>query len=163
VFLFVLYGVAAWILAAKWRRQLRGFLSVALSLALLFTAAWLYTQLSHWTNGRVALPLMQVLLYPYIALIAAGGIFLVLLPRTGVRRPGHCARCEYDLVALEPTASLGVICPECGLAHQPGTLVSLDDIRARDELHLIRARSATRPQAPAPPGEGPRSTPSAAA
>ncbi len=177
--LFVLYGMGAWILAAKWRRLWRGYFAVAASLVILLLAAAFYARLSRWSGGRIALPLMQILLYPYIALVFMGSLFLVAMPRTHTRRPGHCARCDYDLIGLEPTVrSLGtigvsdaslipapaaVLCPECGHAHEPCTLISYEELDRRRELDLIRARSATRHQAPAPPSAAPPSAPSEAA
>ncbi len=172
--LFVLYGMGAWILAAKWRRLWRGYFAVALSLIILLLAASFYAKLSRWTGGRIALPLMQILLYPYIAVIFMGSLFLVAMPRPHTHRHGHCARCDYDLAGLEPslptlaaianaTTPLAVRCPECGHAHEPTTLLSLDELARRRELDLIRARSATRHQAPAPPSAAPPSAPREAA
>lgn len=116
VLAFAIYAVLVWYLAARWRRRLAGFASVAAGLAVLVATAWLHIRLSVWTHGRIYLPVLQALLYPYIVLVGVVGVYVTCLPRAA--RPMHCSSCDYDLAGLG--ASLPR-CPECGLVHTPVT------------------------------------------
>ncbi len=107
--LFSIYAVIVWFAAARYRRQWGSFASVAAGLAGLILIALLHIQLSRWTNGRIFLPVLQAMLYPYIGLVALVGLYLSCLPRAMAATA--CRACEYDLTGL---AADRVVCPECG-------------------------------------------------
>jgi len=111
VFFFPVYGVICWLLALRFRRSWKGLGVVALGVLGLVVIAWIHWRLSIITHGRVYLPILQLLLYPYTALVGLGGLFMVALPR----RPGfgQCRACGYGLAGLEAGAT-GIVCPECG-------------------------------------------------
>jgi hypothetical protein len=109
MFAFVVYAVLAWYLAFKWRREWRGFGVVLLSLAGVALVAYFHICLNRWTNGRIYLPVLQVLLYPYGVLVGMVGVFLAVLP---LRHKFSCRACGFELSGLE---SDNPRCPECGL------------------------------------------------
>lgn len=105
--LFVGYAVVAWVLTCKHRRTLLGFAIMLASVALLVAIGAAHRQLGVY-NPNLYIEGMQVLLYPYIVLVAAVGVFLVVLPH---RPPDHCVSCGYSLEGLARPVH---ICPECG-------------------------------------------------
>lgn len=108
---FVVYAVLVWWAAYHWRRRWRGYgASVAGVMGLVFLA-FLHWKLSEWTHGRIYLPVLQVLLYPYTLLVGAGGVFMASMPKM---LPFRCASCGYDLEGLEGEIAA---CPECGREH----------------------------------------------
>lgn len=109
MFVFALYAVLVWWAAAHWRRRWGAFAAVTGGMALLVVVAWFHYLLNEWTAGRLYLPVLQVVLYPYIALVGLIGYFVACLPRT--KLAGHCRVCEYDLRGLEDET---LTCPECG-------------------------------------------------
>lgn len=113
MFVFALYAVLVWWAAARWRRQWGSFASVLGGMAFLVVVAWFHLLLNEWTEGRLYLPVLQVVLYPYIVLVGLIGFFVACLPRT--KMPGHCRICGYDLRGLEEETSM---CPECGVLMQ---------------------------------------------
>ncbi len=165
--LFSIYAVIVWFAAARYRRQWGSFASVAAGLAGLILVALLHIQLSRWTNGRIYLPVLQAMLYPYIGLVALVGLYLSCLPR-GMAATA-CRACEYDLTGL---AAEHVVCPECGREAGARELeaIAIEALGARgspapvpvgqaaapDRKRIIRARIARgRPRpasAPAAPG-----------
>lgn len=116
MFFFPVYAVACWLLAYRGRRSWRGWAAVVLGVMGLLGASWVHWRLSVVTDGRVYLPILQLLMYPYTALVALGGVFVVLLPRR--HAPGHCHACGYRLDGLEDQTCGeqpgGITCPECG-------------------------------------------------
>lgn len=128
MFVFVIYAVMVWYLAARWRRRWAGFAAVFGGLMLLLLLAWLHIQIYYWTDGAIGLPVLQILLYPYIMLVFGIGLFTACLPRAAL--PGQCLFCRYDLSGLESETT---ICPECGidLALPPeATLAAIEALRA---------------------------------
>jgi hypothetical protein len=109
MFAFVVYAVVIWYAAARFRRQWESFAWVAGGLAGLLLVAWLHTKLSDWTDGRIFLPVLRSLLYPYTALVVAVGLFIACLPVGRVKV--DCPTCDYDLRGLEDEVNS---CPECG-------------------------------------------------
>lgn len=110
--LFVAYALAVWFLAYQQRRRARALLVISGALLVLHTV-----NVAHgWVAARYdythLLPVFRVLMYPYMALVAAMGLFLAVMPRRLALVP--CRLCEYELHEL--TAELGpdVACPECG-------------------------------------------------
>jgi hypothetical protein len=112
VFFFPVYAVICWVLACRFRRTWRGVGVVALGVLGLVALGWVHWRLSVITHGRVYLPIMQLLLYPYTALVAMGGVFMVSMPRRPGR--GECRACGYRLAGLE-AGEAGIVCPECGV------------------------------------------------
>lgn len=116
MFLFVVYAVLVWYLACRWRREWRGLGVVALGLAGVGLVAIVHYKLHVWTEGRVYLPVMQMLLYPYGLLVAGFGLFIWALPRTFSSRGRElCRSCGYDVTGLAEEARYA--CPECGNEH----------------------------------------------
>ena len=162
MFAFVLYAVLVWYAAARWRRQWGSYLAIAAGLAGLVLVAYLHYRLSVWTHGRIYLPILRVLLYPYTLLVVAVGLFIAALPR----RPlawDHCPGCLYDLRGLDAPVE---VCPECGMNEELARFIEGRRFRgfpAPPGEPLIRAASATPAPAPAPRPAGPRWPQSAAA
>ncbi len=114
MFAFVVYAMLVWYAAAKWRRQWPAFAWVGVGLIGLLGVAYLHYRLNVWTHGKINLPVLRSLLYPYAILVVAVGIYIACLPRA---IPGEirCTKCRYDLAGLK----LPVICPECGTGNRP--------------------------------------------
>lgn len=108
---FVIYIVLVWYLAYRYRRRWVGFGAVAGGFGGLVLLGYLHWRMSEWTHGRIYLPVLQVLLYPYTLLVGAGGVFMVSMPKM---LPFRCASCGYDLEGLEGAMTN---CPECGRTH----------------------------------------------
>lgn len=119
MFFFPVYAVCVWLIAFRFRRNWRGLLVVAAGIAGLMAIAWAHYRLSIVTDGRVYLPILQMLMYPYIGLVALGGAFAVCMPRRP--GPGQCHACGYHLKGLEPDGA-GYTCPECGSGPRPADL-----------------------------------------
>lgn len=123
---FVIYAALVWWAGYRWRRRWLGFGSVILGFLGLVGLAVLHWRLSELTHGRIYLPVLQVLLYPYTLMVAAGGFFMAAMPKM---LPFRCASCGYDLEGLEGDLA---ICPECGRTHAMA-------YRAGDDCHACRA------------------------
>lgn len=110
MFAFVVYAVAVWLAAARWRRRWAAFAWVGAGCAGLCLVAWIHTLANEYTGGRLYLPVLRSLLYPYTALVGGVGLFIALLPG---RRAGcpRCPVCDYDLAGLLQER---MVCPECG-------------------------------------------------
>ncbi len=159
--LFSIYAVIVWFAAARYRRQWGSFASVAAGTAGLILVALFHIQLSRWTHGRIYLPTLQAVLYPYIGLVAIVGVYLSCLPRAIPETA--CRACEYDLRGLSAER---VVCPECGreataqqqalIGWHGSSAVARRDGPATRAKRVSRARTAKerrRPaSAPAAPG-----------
>ncbi|HYE03124.1 MAG TPA: hypothetical protein VD963_07800 [Phycisphaerales bacterium] len=114
--MFVVYAVAVWFAACRGRRRWEGFAAVAVGLGGCVAVGYLHYQLNIWTEGRIFLRVLQVLLVPYAILVTLGGLFLAALPRRSTQLV-PCRACQYEL------AGLCGPCPECGargpVADQP--------------------------------------------
>lgn len=112
MFAFVVYAVLVWYAAAKWRRRWPSFAWVALGVIGLVGLAYLHYWMNIWTHGKIYLPVLRSILYPYIVLVGVVGAYIACLPRT---IPGQvrCSVCRYDLAGLR----LPAVCPECGTRH----------------------------------------------
>ncbi len=108
--LFVGYAMLVWVLAARHRRRPAGFVAVLLGLAGLIGLNYLHWLLSEWTHGRIYLPVLRSIMYPYTAMVFVVGLFIASLPR--ISRAG-CAFCGYSLHGLSPRLGM-FTCPECG-------------------------------------------------
>jgi hypothetical protein len=118
---FIAYAVLVFWAVGKHRRKWKGLLYIALGVAGIVAISMLHWQLSIWTNGFVALPLLQAMMYPFAALVLVTSGYIFVLPRRDL--PHLCRRCGYDLTGQEESPAT---CPECGLVHggimHPSTL-----------------------------------------
>ncbi len=137
MFFFAAYALLVWYAAARWRRRWESFAWVGAGIGGLVLLAWLHYCLNDWTHGRIYLRVLQVLLYPYTAMVGLVGFYICCLP---TRVPESlCANCRYDLAGLE---EVGFLCPECG---------------RRPESQPVSRGAAARPSpAAAPLQAGPR-------
>jgi hypothetical protein len=152
VFAFVVYAILVWLAAAKWRRQWLSLVIILIALIGLILVALFHYQLSLWSHGRIYLPVLQVLLYPYTALVVVLGLYIAALPRRPITWV-HCPICKYDLRGLDdPIES----CPECGMTEELAKLmlgrefVGFPAPGARDEPDLSPVRGAMPRRAPRP-------------
>jgi len=113
VFAFVIYAVAVWFAAARWRRRWASFASVGAGGLGLVLVAWFHWQLNIWTGGRIYIQVLQVLLYPYTVMVVVMGLYIACLPRAVPLVKHQCPECAYDLHGLE---EVDLRCPECGTA-----------------------------------------------
>jgi hypothetical protein len=112
VFLFVAYAMLVWYWALRFRRSWLGFACVVLGLVGVGLVGYAHWELNKWTNGRICLPVLQSLLYPYGVLVLIVGVFIASLP---ARYCGtQCRACGYDLTGLETEHRA---CPECSTRH----------------------------------------------
>lgn len=109
--LFVIYAALAWFAAMRWRRTLAAFAAVLAAVGGLVLLAGFHLLLNQWTGGRIFLPGLQMMLYPYTVLVGLIGVYLACLPRS--IPAASCRACEYDLRGL---AADRAVCPECGRA-----------------------------------------------
>lgn len=107
VFLFSLYTAVIWAMAFAWRRSWRGVAAVLGGVLGLYLIRLGLNSLPG-TEGRVPMPMIEILIWPFMALILVSGLYIVSL---GKSQPDfHCRRCGYDMRPAGP----GKTCPECG-------------------------------------------------
>lgn len=169
MFAFAIYAVAVWFAAARWRRTWLSFAAVLAGGLGLVAVAYLHYRLNIWTHGRIYLRVLQVMLYPYTAMVVGMGLYIACLPRAaGERAAVHCPACHYDLAGLEPE---GLVCPECGMLYEYAVARQIRGIHAgmmgdptpepmprvipnpRRKALISRGGAAT-PSRPAGPGPG---------
>lgn len=114
---FVGYALLVWIPAAIHRRRGLGFAIVLAGALGLVGISLAHYQLRH-LNPSWFIEGMQVLLYPYTAVVTVVGLYITLLPRTF---EGCCPRCAYSLVGLPVSRRY---CPECGCDLRPSVCPS---------------------------------------
>ena len=104
---FVVYGVLVWWLAFRLRGSWRALIPPIAGVLGVALVAWFHFMLNEWTNGRIYLRVLQIILYPYGALVGAVGVFIALIPvqPTG-RRDRHCHACRYDRRGGKPGAGV---------------------------------------------------------
>lgn len=155
MFAFVIYAVAVWYAAARWRRRWESFAWIGAGFAGLVLVAYFHWRLNIWTHGNIYLPVLRVLLYPYTALVVVIGLFIALLPRRVIPW-AHCPGCLYDLRGLDaPVES----CPECGMNEELGQLIFGSQFKgfpAGPPAGISPEEAATPPRAPARRGAGRR-------
>lgn len=83
-----------------------GFLWVGAGLLGVALTGYFHYWLNIITQGVIALPVLQSLLWPYAALVAGVGLYIALLPRI----PDPCVACGHDLNA---TGFKPSVCPNC--------------------------------------------------
>lgn len=108
MFIFPLYAVLVWYLAAKYRRRWQGFAIVAASVLLIVLVGFFHAWLGEVTRGRFQVGNMRIILIGYGALIGFIGLFIACLGR---EQPWHCQFCGYNLLGH---AEANPRCPECG-------------------------------------------------
>ncbi|GEM_PF-1897475 len=105
---FVGYALLIWFGSAKHRRSLIGLGVVASGVGGLVVISY-----AHWLMGEYYPELMiqglQILMYPYIAVVGAVGLFIASMPRPAP--VGACRGCHYDLQGIDTSITK---CPECG-------------------------------------------------
>ncbi len=111
MFAFVIYAIAVWYAAARWRRQWLSLAWVTAGFLGLVLVGYFHSRLNVWSNGQIYLPVLRVLLYPYTLMVVAVGLYIAALPRRNIRWE-HCPLCEYDLRGLDQPIET---CPECGM------------------------------------------------
>jgi len=120
VVVFTIYALIVAYFAARWRRRVRGVLVVIVGEAILVFFAWAHLRIPVLAARGVPLfqdidilP-FQLMLYPYMGLVALVGAFIVAMPR---KAPvDSCWYCRYDLSSLIDEPGV-LICPECGREH----------------------------------------------
>lgn len=164
MFAFVAYAIGVWYAAARYRRRLAAFLWVGAGLLGLLGIAYLHHWLSVWTGGKIYVPLMRSLLYPYTLLVVAVGVFIACLPRP----PSPCRKCGHDTSqdGLDARACGGCGLPRayraqgtrCGLCKYDLSGLDLDEGRCPEcgTFYFDRGRKRTRfdpIRGPQPPEE----------
>jgi len=112
--LFAVYAVVVWAFAFRWRRELRGFAAVIVGSLAAAGMGMLIPSIQRWLfqvdpNLIGAADPLKILLLAESALVLAGGLLIVVLPKPPAFP--HCAYCHYDLRGHEPGQN---VCPECG-------------------------------------------------
>ncbi len=126
---FVGYALAVWIPAARYRRR-----AIGLGVVLLGAAILVLIGLAHY-QLRLIRPTwyiqgMQVILYPYTAMVVGVGAFIAALPRY---RPGCCPHCAASLAGAAPDEP---VCPECRRTMIPGECpVCHYDLSGHEQCH----------------------------
>lgn len=118
MFFFVAYAFLIWYWCVRWRRRWPAFASVAAGACGVALVGFFHYRLNVWTGGKIFLPVLQSILYPYGVMVVAVGMYISCLP---ARRPEvHCRRCHYDLEGLHEDEIDSPRCPECGLEEATG-------------------------------------------
>jgi hypothetical protein len=114
VILLAAYAVFVWYLAVRYRREWRGFASVALGVVVLLAisrpAIGEHALGALLPSGlRTGYRHLLILLIPEAGLVGLIGFFIASLPRR--ESATACKGCGYELSGLDPR---GLRCPECG-------------------------------------------------
>jgi len=113
---FVAYALIVWYGACRWRRSWQGFLCVVVGELGILLFIKLHTMANAWTSYDMHLPVLQFLLWGYLALIGSVGLFIACVPRRPA--PWCCQKCDYDLAGVPGFTDH---CPECGTAFDRAT------------------------------------------
>lgn len=110
--LFPFYALVIWLLAAKWRREWKGFAVVIGGTGFLLFIEYTLFKLGSLKIGVTEPETVLGLLIPFTVFVSLIGLFIACQPR---RAPSevHCGTCFYDLTGLGPVE---LKCPECGAA-----------------------------------------------
>ncbi|MEO1583801.1 MAG: hypothetical protein AAFR96_04415 [Planctomycetota bacterium] len=112
MFLFVVYALLIWYAAFRWRRHVAGVVTIV--------GGMIVMHLFNIVHGDIADSLgydeniFRGLMYPYMGLVAAVGIYLFCFPKELPRGTLHCRACWYDLSDMEGEFTEHTPCPECG-------------------------------------------------
>lgn len=112
--LFVFFAILVWYGSFQGRRRLGGIAALAGGMFVLLTVNAVHFRVAQIFGYEELVPVFRVLLYPYIALVGAVGLFMVTLPIDLPRGEIHCKACRYDLTDLKQEVLEGDPCPECG-------------------------------------------------
>lgn len=138
--LFVAFAVLVWYGAFSGRRRAGGFAAIAAGLLILLTINALHLHVAQAFGYERFVPVFRVLLYPYIVMVTAVGLFLVFLPIDLPRGELHCRACRYDLSDLKLEVTTGSPCPECGATlAEAATIKGRRTARRRRHAHSRRA------------------------
>ncbi|MEO1534932.1 MAG: hypothetical protein AAFS11_05160 [Planctomycetota bacterium] len=111
MFLFVAYALIVWYAALRYRRRAAGIACII--------AAMFGLHLFNLVHGDIARTfgydenIFRGLMYPYMGLVAAIGLYLFSFPRELPRGLVHCRACWFDLSDHEELTP-DTPCPECG-------------------------------------------------
>lgn len=130
MFIFVVYAIAVWFAAFRWRRRFLGIAIIVLSLVLLAFFNLMHYRVAAYFSYEALLPVFRVLMYPYMVFVGGLGLYLFSFPRELRRDVVQCRACWYDLDALVAESGESARCPECGAT--------------RDEARTRRGRRAAR-------------------
>lgn len=106
--ILAIYAVFVWYLTLRYRRQWRGFVSLALGVLVLWLGVRLLNAGDDRARGVTRSHQMLTLLWAEMFIVAGVGLFTVCLPRK--RKEMDCFGCGYDLSGLDPRE---LTCPEC--------------------------------------------------
>ncbi|MCW5757443.1 MAG: hypothetical protein KIT54_09425 [Phycisphaeraceae bacterium] len=107
--LLVIYAVAVWYGAIRWRRRWLGLLWVLGGILGVLIMIHFHVLLEAWTPYTIYLPVLQTLLWSYVLLVGSIGLFVVCIPHG--RGLWCCQACGYDLTGVP---GFSCVCPECG-------------------------------------------------
>lgn len=134
---FVGYALLVWFLTARYRRTIYAAAVIGAGVGVLLFLAYLHTLLGR-ADPELARQGLQILLYPYTAMVGAMAAFISVMPRS--HPPGICPDCGYDLNGLGHPVDR---CPECGRpADPPGPRYRPSGIERMD----LRASDIERPK-----------------
>jgi hypothetical protein len=115
MFAFVVYAMAVWYAAFRWRRHWGSLAAVCTGALGIAVAAWCHYMLGVWTDGEMHIAVLQSMLYSYAALVVGVGLYIARLPL--VLLPAvRCRDCNYDMRSLDDPEA---VCPECGRRLHP--------------------------------------------
>ncbi|MFK7882608.1 MAG: hypothetical protein AB8F26_00305 [Phycisphaerales bacterium] len=137
---FVGYAFLVWFLTARFRRTFYAYIVIALGVGFLLLLTYLHSLLGR-IDPELARQGVQILLYPYTAMVGAMSLFISAMPRR--HPPGICGRCGYDLFGLGHPVDR---CPECGQVSPPKPPVHRPSGVQRENLRSSDVgRSASQP------------------
>lgn len=111
--LFVAYAVLVWFASFRWRRQLAGVAALVLAMIGLHLFNLVHNDAAAFIGYDPRM--FRGLMYPYMVLVAAVGLYLYSFPRELPRGRVHCRACWYDLSDHEDDFTPDTPCPECGV------------------------------------------------
>jgi len=140
--LFVFFAMLVWYGSFVGRRRLGGLAALGAGLFVLFVVNAVHFRVAQTFGYEQYVPVFRVLLYPYTALVASIGIFMISLPIDLPRGEIHCKACRYDLTEIKQEVLEGDPCPECG-----STIAEASTRRGRRSARKRRhARSRLAPE-----------------
>ncbi|MGP1272276.1 MAG: hypothetical protein ACTS22_02985 [Phycisphaerales bacterium] len=114
MFLFVLYAVAVWFVAFRWRRRAAGLAAIGVAVGALALFNLVHYRVAAFFEYDRYIAAFRVIMYPYMAFVGGIGLYLFSFPRELRRGAVQCRACWYDLGALADEAGRVARCPECG-------------------------------------------------
>lgn len=109
--LLPIYAVLTWYFCFRFRRQVWGWLALAVSLMMIAMVMVLEQRIRTWVGaGENPFTSLQFILWGEVIIVGVGGAFILCLRKGGAEVP--CRKCGYELIGLEVENPQ---CPECGL------------------------------------------------